>query len=120
MPRDTIELEIPTGASSAGNGPERHVPQKTFGVSHVHVGGIWGNGERMKVQYCTDARVDQADAWTDAAGGNITGVAATWVKRTENIPEEVLFVRIVTLDDITPDATYPPIARHIFDEGAPG
>lgn len=117
MPRDTIELDIPT---TAGNGAARAVPPKTFGPSHVHVGGKWGVAENIKVQYCTDARIDQADAWTDAAGGNITGAGATWVKRTEDIPEEVLYVRAVAVTGITPDATYPPIARHIFDEGAPG
>ena len=117
--RQTIILDLPTGASSAGNGDYKLLPPNISGESHVHVGGIWGNTEQMKVQYCSDTRFSEDDAWTDAAGGAIAGVTSTWVKQTETIPAEALAVRIVTIDDITPDSTYPPIARWIYDEGAP-
>lgn len=119
MARNTITLDIPTGVGSAGNGTAAELPRHIDGASHVHVGGIWGNTESMKVQYITDDRQEEADAWTNTAGGAIIGVAATWVKRTEDIPAEALAVRIVTAVDITPDATYPPIARWIYDEGSP-
>lgn len=119
MARQAVKLDIPTGASSAGNGATASLPRQIEGPSHVHVGGIWGNTEQMKVQYITDARQDEADAWTDAAGGAIAGVTDTWVMQTEDIPEEAVAVRIVTIDDITPDADYPPIARWIYDEGSP-
>lgn len=117
MPRDTITLEIPI---AAGNGAHRRISMKAESITHVHVGGMWGTGENIKVQYIEERRTDEDDAWTDAAGGNITGITDTWVMRTEDIPPSALYVRIVAAGTVTKHGTYPPLARLIYDEGDPG